>query len=178
MSILTEYLLHIPACAKPCALQEFRILSCRRYRDTWNHSVVIIAINQNYTLAPDVKSWLTGKDPDAGKDWRQMEKALAENEKVRQQHWLNWHQFSSVQFRCSVVSHSLRIHGRQHAKLPCPSLTPGCEFEQALGVGDGQESMACCSPWGHKRAWVDWAHMYTQCRREMEMRLVHRLSWY
>ena len=24
------------------------------------------------------------------------------------------------------------------------------EFEQALGVGDGQKSLACCSPWGHK----------------------------
>ena len=32
---------------------------------------------------PDVKSWLTGKDPDAGKDWRQMEKGLAEDEMVR-----------------------------------------------------------------------------------------------
>ena len=26
----------------------------------------------------------------------------------------------------------------------------GHEFEQALGVGDGQESLACCSPWGPK----------------------------
>ena len=26
----------------------------------------------------------------------------------------------------------------------------GCEFEQAPGVGDGQESLACCSPWGRK----------------------------
>ena len=26
----------------------------------------------------------------------------------------------------------------------------GHEFEQALGVGDGQESLACCSPWVHK----------------------------
>ena len=26
----------------------------------------------------------------------------------------------------------------------------GHEFEQAPGVGDGQESLACCSPWGHK----------------------------
>ena len=25
------------------------------------------------------------------------------------------------------------------------------EFEQALGVGDGQGSLACCSPWGHKK---------------------------
>ena len=28
----------------------------------------------------------------------------------------------------------------------------GCEFEQAPGVGDGQESLACCSPWGHKES--------------------------
>ena len=24
------------------------------------------------------------------------------------------------------------------------------EFEQASGVGDGQEILVCCSPWGHK----------------------------
>ena len=28
----------------------------------------------------------------------------------------------------------------------------GRESEQALGVGDGQESLACCSPWGHKES--------------------------
>ena len=26
----------------------------------------------------------------------------------------------------------------------------GHEFEQALGVGDGQGSLACCSPWAHR----------------------------
>ena len=26
------------------------------------------------------------------------------------------------------------------------------EFEQALGVGDGQESLAWCSPWGRKES--------------------------
>ena len=26
----------------------------------------------------------------------------------------------------------------------------GHESEQALGVGDGQGSLACCSPWGRK----------------------------
>ena len=26
----------------------------------------------------------------------------------------------------------------------------GHEFEQAPGVGDGQERLECCSPWGHK----------------------------
>ena len=28
----------------------------------------------------------------------------------------------------------------------------GHEFEQALGVGDGQGSLACCSPWGSKES--------------------------
>ena len=28
----------------------------------------------------------------------------------------------------------------------------GHEFEYALGVGDGQGSLACCSPWGHKES--------------------------
>ena len=27
----------------------------------------------------------------------------------------------------------------------------GHEFEQALGVGDGQGSLVCCSPWDHKK---------------------------
>ena len=28
----------------------------------------------------------------------------------------------------------------------------GREFEQALGVADGQGSLVCCSPWGHKES--------------------------
>ena len=32
---------------------------------------------------PDVKSWLTGKDPDAGKDWRWKQKGMLEDEMVR-----------------------------------------------------------------------------------------------
>ena len=28
----------------------------------------------------------------------------------------------------------------------------GHEFEQALGVGDGQGGLACCSPWGCKQS--------------------------
>ena len=32
---------------------------------------------------PDAKSWFTGEDPDAGKDWRQEEKGAAEDEMVR-----------------------------------------------------------------------------------------------
>ena len=65
---------------------------------------------------PDVKNWLTGKNPDVGKDWRRKEKGMTEDELVGWHHQLNGH-----------------------------------EFEQALGVGDGQGGLACCSTWGHKK---------------------------
>jgi len=42
---------------------------------------------------PDAKNWLTGKDPDAGKDWRQKEKGTTENEMVRWHHRLNGYKF-------------------------------------------------------------------------------------
>ena len=42
---------------------------------------------------PDVKSWLLGKDPDAGKDWRQEEKWMTEDEMAGWHHQLNGHEF-------------------------------------------------------------------------------------
>ena len=66
---------------------------------------------------PDVKNWLFGKDPDAGKDWRWEEKGMTEDEMV------GWH-------------HRLNRHG----------------FGWTPGVGDGQGSLGCCSPWGHKES--------------------------
>ena len=42
---------------------------------------------------PDVKSWLTGKDPDPGKDWRQEEKGTTEDEMAGWHHWLDGHGF-------------------------------------------------------------------------------------
>ena len=77
---------------------------------------------------PDAKNWLIGKDPDAGKDWKQEEKGTREEEMV------GWH---------------YRLDGH--------------EFEQALGVGDGQGGLACCSPWGCKESdtteWLNWTEL-------------------
>ena len=42
---------------------------------------------------PDVKSWLIGKDHDAGKDWRQEEKGTTEDEMVGWLHRLNGYEF-------------------------------------------------------------------------------------
>ena len=42
---------------------------------------------------PDAKSQLIGKHPDAGKDWELKEKRVAEDEMVRQHHWLSGYEF-------------------------------------------------------------------------------------
>ena len=39
--------------------------------------------------SPHVKSWLIGKDSDAGRDWEQEEKGTAEDEMAGWHHWLN-----------------------------------------------------------------------------------------
>ena len=41
----------------------------------------------------DAKSWLIGKDPDAGKGWRWEEKGMTEDEMVGWHHQLNGHEF-------------------------------------------------------------------------------------
>ena len=47
-----------------------------------------------------------------------------------------------------------RKRGRQRMRWldDITDLIDGHEFEQAPGVGDGQRSLACCSPWGHKES--------------------------
>ena len=44
---------------------------------------------------PDVKNWVTGKDPDAGKDWKQ-EKGMTEDEMVGWCHRFDGHEFEQV----------------------------------------------------------------------------------
>ena len=45
---------------------------------------------------PDEKNWLTGKDPDAGKDWGQEEKGETEDEMVGCYHRLDGHEFEQT----------------------------------------------------------------------------------
>ena len=42
---------------------------------------------------PHAKSRLTGKDPDAGRDWGQEEKGMTEDEMAEWHHRLNGHEF-------------------------------------------------------------------------------------
>ena len=44
----------------------------------------------------DMKNWLTGKDPDAGKDWRQEEKGTTEDETIGWHHQLDRQEFEQA----------------------------------------------------------------------------------
>ena len=44
----------------------------------------------------DVKNWLIGKDPDSGKDWREEEKGMTEDEIVGWYYWLNGTEFEQA----------------------------------------------------------------------------------
>ena len=46
--------------------------------------------------APDAKSWVIGKDRDAGEDWGQEGKEVTEDELVGWRHWLNEHEFEQT----------------------------------------------------------------------------------
>ena len=56
-----------------------------------------------------------------------------------------------------------RRRGWQYEMVGWHHWLNGHEFEQALGAGDGQGSLACCSPWGCKESdttarpnWTEW----------------------
>ena len=55
---------------------------------------------------PYSKSWLIGKDPDAGKDWR-WEKGTTEDEMVGWNHWLDGHEFEQA---CKICWLYLEIY--------------------------------------------------------------------
>ena len=62
----------------------------------------------------DEKNWITGKDPNAGKDWRQEEKGTIEDEMVGWYHWFNGHEFwanSGGFFTTELLEfHKSRLH--------------------------------------------------------------------
>ena len=71
----------------------------------------------------DAKCWFIGKDPDAGKDWRQKEREAAEDEMFRLYHQLNGHEFEQT----------LRDSGGQ--KSPACYSPGGCKESEWLSDG-------------------------------------------
>ena len=84
---------------------------------------------------PDAKNWLLGKAPDAGKDWRQEETEMTEDEMVGWRHQLYGH-----------------------------------EFQQALGVSDGQGSLRAAVPGvaeSDMTEWLNWTESLKMCQAHL-----------
>ena len=60
-----------------------------------------------------------------------------------------------------------RRRGRQRMMVGWHHRLNGHQFEQALGDGEGQGSLVCCSPWGRKESGTtEHHHFLRQCRQQ------------
>ena len=84
---------------------------------------------------PDVNSWLIGKDPDAGKDWRHKEKRVTEDEMV------GWHH----QFNGRELGHILG-DGEGHGSLKCCSPC-SCKESDTTKQQNSNSNHVCVHAW-------------------------------
>ena len=87
--------------------------------------------------SPDVKNWLIGKDPDAGKDWRQEEKGVTKDEMVGWHHW-GWasgHEFEQTQ-------------GDSEGQRSLSCCSPWGRKKSQIGLSDWTTTTMDCSPLG------------------------------
>ena len=135
--------------------------NCGAGEDSWrvpwtarrSNQSILKEINLEYSIgrtdaeAPilwphDGKSWLTGKDPDAGQDWRQKEKRAAEDELVTQHHRLNEHEFEDRGAWYAAV-HLITKNWTQLRDWTTTSIL--------ARKSHGLKSLAIFSPWDCKR---------------------------
>ena len=104
---------------------------------------------------PNVISWLIGKDPDAGKDWRQKERRVTEEEIVGWHHQFNGHELGQI-----------LGGGKEQGSLPCCSLWSHKETDETwqlnnksfIQVVEFFFSILWTMPWnfeGHCNEYID-----------------------
>ena len=99
---------------------------------------------------PHSKSWLTGKDPDAGRDWGQEEMGTTEDEMSGWHHWLDRHEFESTLGVGDGQGEAWRAEIHAVAK----SQTLLSDWTELNWTGEW-ESLICCGPWDRKsQTWL------------------------
>ena len=97
-------------------------------------------------LLLDAKSWLIGKDLEAGKDWWQIR---------REQQRMGWlDSMTDLMFIVKSLSHAWLFATPwtvAYQALPSVGFSRQ-EFEQTPGDNGGQKSLTCYSPWGHNES--------------------------
>ena len=120
---------------------------------------------------PDEKNWLTGKDPDAGKDWRQEEQGTTEDKMVGWYHQFDGHEFEQAlgvwvgqgsQAFCSPWS-CKELDMTERLNWTCSSI-PCKEWEC--------RAFMCSSMYSHVTC-VGWREGFSQCSSQ-DSGLVHK----
>ena len=113
-------------------------------------------------MADSVKKWYSGGP---SLDWQPQHHCLTSNCKQVGPCSLIWQAFQVIlmptQFKIETLKNLKDRRQEEKGITECEMVGwhhrfDGHEFEQAPGVGEGQGSLACCSPWGH-RVRHDWA---------------------
>ena len=76
--------------------KEIKLVNPKRISPEYSLEGLMLKVEAPTLWPSDAKSWLIGKDPDAGKDWRQEEKGTTEDEIVGWHHQLNGLEFEQA----------------------------------------------------------------------------------
>ena len=113
------------------------------------------------SLAPGVKNWLFGKDPDAGKDWRQEEKGTTEDEMIGWHCWLKGHEFEQApgdgEGQGSLVYFSQWSHKELHTTL---------QVNNNKQIMWSNLNSHWCHFWAREHSWIlmvsaQWQYLWT-----------------
>ena len=93
---------------------------------------------------------------------------------------------NSVQFSCSVVSDSLQPHGLQHARLPCPSPTPGAYLNSCSSnrwchptISSSVVPLSSCLQSFQHQGLFQWVSSSYQVAKVLEFQLQHQsFQWF
>ena len=110
----------------------------------------------------DANSWLIGKDPDAGKHWRQKEKRVTEDEMAGWPHRFNGHELGQTPG-----------YGEGQGSLVCCSPQGSEEWDTIWWLNNSKERAETLGDWGNVKAqWIHKQHLTVQdhgletvCRR-------------
>ena len=105
---------------------------------------------------PDAKNWLIGKEPDAGKDWRQEEKGMTEDEMFGWHHWLDGHEFEQPLGAGDREACGPAVHGVTTSHIQLSDWTEGTQSRFFSSVSTLQETRAIVpakAPYAHLLPW-------------------------
>ena len=120
--------------------------------------------------SPDSKSWLIWKDPDAGKDWRQKEKGMSEDEIVDWLHQLDGHEFEKVLGVGDGQGSLVCCGPRDHKELDTTERLNWADCGASTGAHLQCELFFFFLVWVRKRGSTSWSGLISEAIKERTLK--------